>query len=371
MKARFFFLLKCPWPALLNKLTIGLQNSLGPMTSVMNEPTSDPVARFLHEATWHGSLQPAEEILSAHPEVASASIHVAAVLGNDSTVERFIALDKNYATAAAPPYGTNALVYLCMSKYLRLDESLSPRFLRAAKILLDAGADANSGFWTTGTFPEFETALYGAAGIAHHVEMTRMLLEHGADPNDNEAVYHSPETYENGAMRLLVETGKLTDENLSVMLIRKHDWHDYDGEKYLLEHGANPNRKREHGWRPMHHALARDNRIEMIELLLDHGADPTLEDDGESAIVTAAHRGRADVLESFERRGIPMTLEAGDRLIAACARNDAGAVRLIARREPSVIDEIERNAGQLLSEFAGNGNTEGLRHLLDFGIDVN
>ena len=341
------------------------------MTSVNNETTSDPVARFLHEATWHGSLALAEEILSAHPEVASASIHAAAVLGDDSTVERFIALDKNNATAAAPPYGTNALVYLCMSKYLRLEESRSPRFLRAAKALLDAGADANSGFWTTGTYPEFETALYGAAGIAHHVEMTQLLLDHGADPNDNEAVYHSPETYENGAMQLLVETGKLTAENLVMMLIRKHDWHDYDGEKYLLEHGAGPNRKRERGWRPMHHALARDNRIEMIELLLDHGADPTLEDDAESAVVTAAHRGRADVLDLFERRGIPMNLSTADRLIAACARNDSSAVRWIARREPSAIHEIDTSAGQLLSEFAGNGNTEGVRQLLDFGIDVN
>lgn len=338
----------------------------------MNETTSDPVAHFLHEATWHGSLEPAEEILSAHPEVASASIHAAAVLGDDSAVERFIALDKNNVTATAPPYGTNALVYLCMSKYLRLDESRSPRFLRAAKALLDAGADANSGFWTTGTYPEFETALYGAAGIAHHPEMTRLLLEHGADPNDGEAVYHSPETYENGAMQLLVENGKLTAESLVMMLIRKHDWHDYEGQKYLLEHGADPNLKRERGWRrPMHQALARDNGIEMIELLLDHRSDPTLEDDGESAVVTAAHRGRGDVLELFERRGIPIKLNEADQLIAACARNDGTAVRALARDEPDAVQEIKNNGGQLLVEFAGNGNADGVRQLLHLGVDVN
>lgn len=337
----------------------------------MNETSSDPVARFLHDATWHGSLEPAEEILSAHPEVASASIHAAAVLGDDSTVERFIALDKNNATAPAPPYGTNALVYLCMSKYLRLDESRTPRFLRAARALLDAGADANSGFWTKGPRSEFETALYGAAGIAHHAEMTRLLLDQGADPNDGEAVYHSPETYENGAMQLLVETGKLTAESLVLMLIRKHDWHDYDGEKYLLEHGADPNRKWNHGWRPMHHALARDNRVEMIELLLDHSADPTLEDDGQSAVAAAARRGRGDVLELFERRGIPIELSEADQIIAACARNDATAVRALAREEQDAVEEIKKKGGQLLVEFAGNGNTDGVRQLLDLGIDVN
>jgi len=327
--------------------------------------------RFLHEAIWHGTLEPAQEILSAHPEVASASVHAAAVLGDDAAVERFIALDKNNAIAVAPPYGTNALVYLCMSKYLRLEESRSPQFLRAAKALLDAGADANSGFWTTGTYPEFETALYGAAGIAHHPEMTRLLLEYGADPNDGEAVYHSPETYENGAMQLLVETGKLSADSLVLMLIRKHDWHDYEGQKYLLEHGADPNRKWNHGWRPMHHALARDNRIETIELLLDHGADPTLKDDGESAIVIAGHRGRRDVLELFERRGIPMLLSNADELIAACAKNDSTAVRALAREELTGVDEIMTISGQLIVEFAGNGNTDGVRQLLDIGIGVN
>jgi ankyrin repeat protein len=327
--------------------------------------------RFLHEAIWHGTLEPAQEILSAHPEVASASVQAAAVLGDDAAVERFIALDKNNAIAIAPPYGTNALVYLCMSKYLRLEESRSPQFLRAAKALLDAGADANSGFWTTGTYPEFETALYGAAGIAHHPEMTRLLLEYGADPNDGEAVYHSPETYENGAMQLLVETGKLSAESLVLMLIRKHDWHDYDGQKYLLEHGADPNRKWNHGWRPMHHALARDNRIETIELLLDHGADPTLKDEGDSAIVIAGHRGRRDVLELFERRGIPMLLSNADELIAACAKNDSTAVRALAREELTGVDEIMTISGQLIVEFAGNGNTDGVRQLLDIGIGVN
>ena len=140
--------------------------------------------------------------------------------------------------------------------------------------MLDAGADANTGFWTEGEHPEFETALYGAAGVAHHAPMTRLLVERGADPNDGEAVYHSPETYDNDAMKVLVETGKITDENLSMMLIRKHDWHDVDGAKYMLERGASPNRVRNRRWLPMHHALARDNALEMFELLLDHGAGP-------------------------------------------------------------------------------------------------
>jgi hypothetical protein len=31
--------------------------------------------------------------------------------------------------------------------------------------------------------------LYGAAGVAHHADMTRLLIDRGADPNDEETPY--------------------------------------------------------------------------------------------------------------------------------------------------------------------------------------
>ena len=45
--------------------------------------------------------------------------------------------------------------------------------------LLDAGADPNAGFRSTGDCPDFESAIYGAAGVAHHAALTRLLLERG------------------------------------------------------------------------------------------------------------------------------------------------------------------------------------------------
>jgi ankyrin repeat protein len=285
-------------------------------------------------------------------------------------VRRFIARDTQSVTAKSPPYGGDALNYLCLSKYLRLDPGRSDALLRAARALLDAGADPNTGFWTTGQFPERETALYGAAGVAHHAEMTRLLLERGADPNDEEAVYHSPESRDNRAMQLLVETGRITAENLVLMLVRKHDWHDYDGAKYLLENGADPNYGRNRGWQPLPHALARDNSLEMIELLLDHHADPTTSHEGTTAVALAARRGRGDVLALFERRGIPIALGGVDRLIAACARGDATQVRAIADREPALVDELLARGATLLAEFTGTWNTVGVRLLLDLGVPV-
>jgi ankyrin repeat protein len=290
-------------------------------------------------------------------------------MGDDAAIHRFLAHDPGSASARSAPYGGDPLTYLCLSKYLRLDQSRGDRFLRAATALLDAGADPNGGFWTSGSYPEFETALYGAAGVAHHAGMTRLLLSRGADPNDGEVVYHSPESYDNDAMRLVVETGRLTPDSLALMLIRKHDWHDLDGVRYLLGHGADPNHGRAHGSIPLHHAIARDNSRAIIELLLDHGADPGILQQGESAVARAARRGRGDLLELFERRGAHVALPGVLGLIAACARNDRAGVAALGR-EPGLVDELLAQGGTLLAEFAGTDNSDGVGHLLDLGVPV-
>ncbi len=298
---------------------------------------ANPVAAFIEAATWHGPLEPAEAILAAHPEIAHTSVHAAAILGDDAAVRRLLALDPANATRKEGPYGGDALVYLCLSKYLRLDVTRSAGFVRAATALLDAGASANTGFWSKGEHKEFETALYGAAGVAHHPELTRLLLERGADPNDEETPYHTPETYDNAALKVVVVSGKLNADNLTAMLLRKADWHDYEGIKYLLEHGADPNRMTRWRYTAFHQALRRDNALANIELMLDHGSNPTL-----------------DV----------------ERLIAACACNDKATVRSIATNEPQLVAELMAEGGKLLAEFAGNDAIEGVRMFLDLGVPV-
>ncbi len=332
--------------------------------------TRDVRSAFLKEAMWHGTLDAAEAILAEHPELQTSDLHTAAVLGDDALVRQFIARDPQSVTAKGPPYGGDALNYLGLSKYLRLDPSRSDAFMRAARALLDAGADPNTGFWTTGQYPEYESALYGAAGVAHHAALTRLLIERGANPNDEDAVYHSPEGDDLGAMQVLVETGKVTPDNLSVMLVRKHDWHDYEGVRYLLEHGADPNRKWSRGPYPLLHAIARNNSLAIIELLLDHHADPTVRDAGTSAIELAARRGRGDLLRLFANRGVALDLHGVDTLIAGCAMDDGAKVRELVQREPQLLPELLVQGSTLLTEFTGTWNTAGVRHLLNLGVPV-
>jgi len=82
---------------------------------------TNPVAAFIEAAIWHGTLDAVDAVLAAHPEIAHNSIHVAAILGDEAAVRRFIAADPRNATKKEAPYDGDALIYLCLSKYLRLD----------------------------------------------------------------------------------------------------------------------------------------------------------------------------------------------------------------------------------------------------------
>jgi hypothetical protein len=150
---------------------------------------------------------------------------------------------------------------------------------------------------------EWECALYGAAGVAHHPELTQLLLDRGADPNDGEVGYHAPETMDNRTMHVLVESGKLTQDTIRLMLARKMNWHDDSGVAWLLDHGADANYAGHWGTRPLHDALAHGTPLHYFERLLDHGANPALATkDGASSFAAAARLGRADVLDLFEQR---------------------------------------------------------------------
>lgn len=341
----------------------------------------DPIASFIEAAcvprdAWHssGTVEHAELILARYPHVAQANIYTAAILADEAGVRTFLSGDSKLATATGGPYGWDALTHLCFSRYLRIDRGRSQGFVRTAKALLEAGASANVGWYERsfqpGGEPEFESAIYGAAGIAHHPGLTQLLLDYGADPNDGETPYHVPESYDNTVMKILLDSNKLSERSVTWMLVRKADWHDLEGMRMTLQYGANPNAIPRWGNNALQHSVQRDNHLAMIELLLDHGADPALKNgrDGKTAVGMAVHRGRADVLSLLERRGLELGLSGADVLIGACAKGDEEAVTALKNQEPQPVDVVLSEGGTLLSQFAGNGNVDGVACLLALGV---
>ena len=274
----------------------------------------------------------------------------------------------------AGPYGWDPLTYLCFSNYLKLDRSRTVGFVGAASALFEAGADPNTGWTEEGhqPQPEWESAIYGAAGVAHHPELTALLLARGADPNDEETPYHVPETYDNAALEVLLASGRFTADSLVTLLLRKADWHDTEGIALLLSYGADPNRMTRWKRTALQQAVKRDNTLANIELMLGRGADPFLSNEpgSPSAVSLAARRGRRDLLGALERRGTPLRFTGEERLIAACALDDAATIAQVRTEEPALVPTVVAQGATLVAEFAGTGNTAGVGRLLDLGVPV-
>ena len=81
---------------------------------------------FLEASFWYGKLDQARKILEAHPGLASSDIYVAAALGDDRAVRRFIATDPSLVRKPGGPRNVDALTYLCFSRYLRVSATETP-----------------------------------------------------------------------------------------------------------------------------------------------------------------------------------------------------------------------------------------------------
>jgi ankyrin repeat protein len=265
-----------------------------------------------------------------------------------------------------------------------------------ARELLRRGADANA--YHPNEYGPM-SALYGAAGVVHDPELTRALLEAGADPNGEpqfgDALYHSAEAGSPECLRTLLEHGAQPrgSNALAHALDYDHDEHV----RLLLQAGADPNEGA-----LLVHAVRRGCRPELLRLLAGHGAEldrrggewSTPPEHYKTAYQNAVLRGRDDCVAVLEELGASTELTDEDRIVSAVARGERPAGTLPAELSPDAQEVLVGSAlsghlelvvdlvgpdffahagggppGTLLHHAAWTGNAQVVRELLRRGAD--
>jgi ankyrin repeat protein len=195
------------------------------------------------------------------------------------------------------------------------------RWYRLGVYLLDRGADpniANDGGWNplylatdnrnieAGDYPTRKPDM-------DHLDYIKRLLAAGANPNlrmrsstETRTVFTNQWLYEEGATPFLRAA-----QSGDIVLL-----------KLLLEHKADPSIPTDHkvtplmvasgiGWvEGVTYEWSKQQTYDTVKLLLDLGADINAQDtlDGRTALMGAAHKGRNDVIELLVQRGADLSL---------------------------------------------------------------
>ncbi|HEX8523180.1 MAG TPA: ankyrin repeat domain-containing protein [Tepidisphaeraceae bacterium] len=356
--------------------------AVAPASTPVTEELSATLAEFLILATVDpatdspaASLARAEALLKQQPGVAKSHLAVACVLGDAEAMEDLLKKDAAQPTRSAAPHGWPPLLYVCYSRYLKLRKKSESRFVCAAKLLLDHGADVNSMFVHEGFH---ETALFGACGIANSEKLTRLLLERGADVDDKtgggagaESLYHACEHLDNRCLKLLIKHGA-SRERLSYCLARKLDFEDSAGAKLMLEAGADPRVMVPTGDPTLMHAIRRGRSVKILQMLLKFGADVSARNkDGMDALRLARRLGRTDVAKFLLKHGAVEDDDPREVFLAACAAGNRRAARTVLEGMPELVKALTPEELKILPDAAAAGKTAAVKLMVELGLDIN
>lgn len=347
------------------------------------EPLIAQVARFLR-ALPEGDLATMRRVLEQFPQVASTSIHAACAACDATVVERWLAKDATLATAKFRDTGWTPLACLTASPVFRIDDARRDASVAIGRRLLALGADANSFTLINAGDPNSKLSVLYHASHQGNAGLVKLLLEHGANPNDGESVYHAAEHDHRDVLDLLLAHGAeisamqqpwgntvlyflagYRGDHPSLGTIR-------NGMEWLLEHGADPNEPSyETREAPLHRLVAFGHGLEMVEMFLAHGADPRrARADGRTPYELAMRTGNTPVADRLRALGAGVEpLRPVDALLHACAIGDqAGALRAL--ETPGVREELLAHEHHALVDAVANGSPTGVRLLTALGFDL-
>lgn len=283
----------------------------------------------LGAAMHQGTFWMVDQLLAADPDLTEGSLPLQIMTYDRAAVEKWVG--EVPALATAPEGFGPPMIHLCRSKMIHHWPDRAGDMIAIADLLLAHGADVNTGVPLYVDSDHKLPPLYFALGHADNMALARWLLENGANPNDNESLYHSTELGHHEGLRMLLEHG--ADPRGTNALLRAMDFHDHAAVELLLANGAQAdefNAKPVGGELPfvtraLFQAARRGSDRRMIDLLLADGIDLAREHDDVTAYAYAKVFGNGDLVAALEAAGGATELSSVEEMLAAAAEGrDAG-----------------------------------------------
>ncbi|MHA7774068.1 ankyrin repeat domain-containing protein [Roseibium sp. M-1] len=324
-------------------------------------------AERLKVALYHGQQWVVDKLLLDDPGLKDDNLGLQVALYDLAAVQAAITADRDAATRVVGV--RSPLLHLAFSREIHRSPDKREAMLAIAELLVENGADVNDGYPYEPGDKHLLSALYGALCHADNFDLGRWLLEHGADPNDNESLYHATELGQTRALALLLEHGARPDGTNA--LPRALDFDDVDKVRLLLEAGADPNiTVPDHpSGQPMntipalHQAARRMCSTKIAKLLLHHGADPARVWCGHTAHAMALIYGNLPVADMLAAEGYAYPLDANEQVLAACARGEDSPGRL----DTATLGKEDKRLLTRLTFFPGKLNH--MKMLIKAGLD--
>lgn len=317
-------------------------------------------------ALYFGQDWVVDRLLAANPDLPAANLGLEIALCREEALAAALARDPAAATRLIGV--RSPILHLCFSQHWRSRPDGAAASVAMAERLVRHGADVDDSYPAEPGSPHRLSALYGALCHAGNIDLGRWLLEQGADPNDNESLYHATELGHADGLRLLLKHG--AEPRGTNALLRAMDFDNLEMVELLLAHGADPNE----GPAPhpsgqpnvvipgLHQAARRMCSAGIARALISHGADGTVPYRGHTAYALARMFGNHAVANVLEDAGQAPPLDETEALLAAAADGPVAD-----RIDPAKLTDETR---RILTRVLGfDGTLDHAKRLIGLGID--
>ncbi|MEJ1966577.1 MAG: ankyrin repeat domain-containing protein [Gammaproteobacteria bacterium] len=315
-----------------------------------------------------------QELYDRRDSLPASDFFVAAALGNVAVVESMLAADSAWASRVGGPMQTQAITYAAHARFSLTDHTYPARQQRIVTLLLSHGADPSS-------FAREQSA--GRTRWWAPVSPLWLLSPAWKQPRSRSccSMQEPPPTMANRCITHRSCRTPAAWNFCSPPVCRTRVGSFASGGRWIpkipaalavyLRNGTNPNHL---DW-----ALFRNRSLRIIQLLIEHGADPNrLTEDywllerirGLTPVQVAERGGMVDAVSYLLANGAADNRTPGDRLIGACARADQEAARAIVEAHPDIVGTLTGLDHSNIATFARESRLGSVQLMLDVGFDI-